>query len=155
MPKISLDDALDLDDPHLPIRSGGRRKQRPPERYTPAAHRVRSEEFKCGHCRTFVGPPLSGGRHRNHCPLCLYSRHVDRQSPGDRLSDCRSLMAPVATWFRRNGEQVIVHRCLGCDIVRNCRVAADDYHAVCMKLDLWILDDADQEDAQLDHELPA
>ena len=52
------------------------------------------------------------------------------------MSDCRSLMEPVGTWFRRNGEQVVVHRCLGCGAIRNCRVAADDYHVACMKLDL-------------------
>lgn len=138
VPKINFD-VLDLDDVddfetiHRPRRSERHsRKSRhsPPERVT------RSEEFKCGHCRTFVGPPISGGRHRNHCPLCLYSRHVDRQTPGDRLSDCRSLMEPVGTWFRRNGEQVIVHRCLGCDVERHCRVAADDNVIACMRLRL-------------------
>jgi hypothetical protein len=106
------------------------RRHAPPDRAT------RAEEFKCGHCRTFVGPPLAGGRHRNHCPLCLYSRHVDCRRPGDRLDECRSLMAPAGTWFRRNGEQVIVHRCLGCDVERHCRVAADDNLIACMRLPL-------------------
>ncbi len=92
--------------------------------------------FKCGHCRAFVGPTVSGGRHRNHCPLCLYSRHVDGKTPGDRASDCRSLMAPIGTFFRRNGEQVIVHRCLGCGFERHCRVAADDNMVACLQLPL-------------------
>lgn len=99
----------------------------------PRRRATETEEFKCGHCKTFVGPPLSGGRHRNHCPLCLYSKHVDR-TPGDRRNDCRSLMEPIGTAFRRNGEQVIVHRCLGCGEVRYCRAAADDHPLVCMRL---------------------
>ncbi|HET8521656.1 MAG TPA: RNHCP domain-containing protein [Thermomicrobiales bacterium] len=92
------------------------------------------ESFKCGHCKAFIGPTVSGGRHRNHCPLCLYSRHVDDRHPGDRASDCRSLMAPVATFHRPKGEQVIVHRCLGCGIERHNRVAADDNMIACLRL---------------------
>jgi RNHCP domain len=95
-----------------------------------------SESFKCGHCRAFIGPTVSGGRHRNHCPLCLYSRHVDDRRPGDRRSECRSLMAPVGTFHRPKGEQVIVHRCLGCGLERHCRVAADDNMIGCLRLPL-------------------
>ena len=95
-----------------------------------------SESFKCGHCRAFIGPTVSGGRHRNHCPLCLYSRHVDDRRPGDRASVCRSLMAPVGTFHRPKGEQVIVHRCLGCGLERHCRVAADDNMISCLRLPL-------------------
>src|SRR4051812_24121476 len=58
-----------------------------------------SEEFKCRKCRSFVGPTISGGKHRNHCPQCLHSRHVDRSSPGDRKSDCRSIMPAIGTFF--------------------------------------------------------
>ena len=43
-------------------------------------------------------------------------------------------MEPIGTAFRRNGEQVIVHRCLGCDEVRYCRAAADDHLLICMRL---------------------
>lgn len=45
-------------------------------------------------------------------------------------------MAPVATYHRRNGEQVIVHRCLGCEVERHCRVAADDHVLTCLRLPL-------------------
>lgn len=93
-----------------------------------------SEEFKCGHCRAFIGPTVSGGRHRNHCPLCLYSRHVDRSFPGDRLSECRSLMEPIGVFHRANGEQMVVHRCLGCDAERHNRIAADDNLVTLMRL---------------------
>ena len=85
-----------------------------------------SEPFKCRHCRAFVGIPPTGGRNRNHCPLCLYSLHVDGKTPGDRSSDCQSSMAPIGVFYRLNLEQVVVHRCLGCGFVRYNRVAADD-----------------------------
>ena len=35
-------------------------------------------------------------------------------------------MAPIGAFTRRNGEHVIVHRCLTCGIERFCRIAADD-----------------------------
>ncbi len=84
------------------------------------------ESFKCVHCRAFIGPTVSGGKHRNHCPLCLTSRHVDGGRPGDRASDCGAKMAPVARFTRPSGEPMIVHRCLGCGFMRNNRLAADD-----------------------------
>ena len=94
------------------------------------------ESFKCGHCRAFVGPTVSGGRHRNHCPLCLTSRHVDDRRPGDRASGCRSLMTPVGTFTRPKGEQVILHRCRGCGVERHNRIAADDHPLVLLRLPL-------------------
>ncbi len=81
-----------------------------------------------------VGPLRFGGRHRNHCPYCLHSRHVDGRTPGDRASDCGSRMAPVGVFARPNGEQVLVHRCLGCGFERYNRVAADDDAAAIMRL---------------------
>ena len=85
-----------------------------------------SPGFRCAHCKRDVPPLPSGGRNRNHCPYCLYSLHVDATTPGDRASDCNSRMAPAAKFERRNGEEVIVHRCLGCGFERYCRVGADD-----------------------------
>lgn len=43
-------------------------------------------------------------------------------------------MAPVGVFARRNGEQAIVHRCLGCGFERHCRVAADDDIGAVMRL---------------------
>jgi hypothetical protein len=43
-------------------------------------------------------------------------------------------MAPVGTFHRPKGEQVIVHRCLGCGIERHNRVAADDNIIACLRL---------------------
>lgn len=93
-----------------------------------------SVEFRCRHCKIMAGAPPSGGRYRNHCPLCLYSRHVDGRTPGDRASDCGAMMAPVAAFVRRKGEHAIVHRCLGCGFERHNRIAADDNFAAVMRL---------------------
>lgn len=93
-----------------------------------------SESFKCRNCKAFIGMPLTGGRHRNHCPNCLWSLHVDLKTPGDRASDCRSLMEPIGVLARRNGEQAVVHRCRGCGVERHCRAAADDNPLLFMKL---------------------
>ncbi|CAN5780140.1 hypothetical protein BH23CHL2_BH23CHL2_05230 [soil metagenome] len=108
----------------------------------PSSQRLRrgqpSEAFKCLNCKAFIGMPLTGGRHRNHCPSCLWSLHVDRKTPGDRSSDCRSLMEPVGVFARRNGEQAVVHQCRGCGIERHCRLAADDNPLLLMKLPLAV-----------------
>lgn len=82
--------------------------------------------FTCGHCGRPIGPTVSGGHHRNHCPLCLYSLHVDDRKMGDRASVCGGLMEPVATFRRPKGEDVVVHRCQRCGLERHNRVAADD-----------------------------
>ena len=83
------------------------------------------QAFKCGHCKQFIGAPIMGGRQRNHCPNCLYSKHVDHTRPGDRRSICHSLMQPIGMVIRRN-EDVLIHRCLGCGKEDPNRIAADD-----------------------------
>lgn len=84
----------------------------------------------------FVGALLSGGRHRNHCPYCLYSRHVDGDRPGDRASTCGGSMAPIGVFTRPKGEQVLVHRCHACGFERYNRIAADDDIAAVQHLPL-------------------
>jgi RNHCP domain len=96
----------------------------------------RGETFRCLHCKTIVGPIPWGGRHRNHCPLCLHSRHVDGRVPGDRASTCGGKMAPAGLFARPDGEQVLVHRCLACGFRRYNRVAADDNPLAVLRLPL-------------------
>ncbi|MGO8948115.1 MAG: RNHCP domain-containing protein [Ktedonobacterales bacterium] len=90
--------------------------------------------FKCGHCKQFIGSLPSGGHHRNHCPACLYSRHVDGEHSGDRTSSCRALMEPIGAFVRPSGEHVLVHRCLGCGFERFNRIAADDNFELVLSL---------------------
>ncbi len=54
---------------------------------------ARDEEFTCEKCGAQVAPLGRGCR--NHCPTCLYSKHVDSEVPGDRASECGGLMRPV------------------------------------------------------------
>ena len=112
-----------------PDRSRERQTRRPPRTEQDQAFRRRK-------CRQFIGAPLTGGRHRNHCPNCLHSLHVDLKHPGDRRSECGSLMAPAGLLVRRNGEQQIVHTCLGCGKVQPTRVAADDNPVLIMHIPL-------------------
>lgn len=91
-----------------------------------AQRRDQEHPFRCRHCKAMVGPVLYGSKHRNHCPYCLYSRHVDGRVPGDRANTCGGSMAPVGAFVRRNGEHAIVHRCLTCRFERHNRIAADD-----------------------------
>lgn len=98
-----------------------------PSQTKPSRGRHAEEPFRCRHCRAMVGPIAYGGKHRNHCPFCLYSRHVDARVPGDRGSTCGGSMAPIGVFNRRNGEHVVVHRCLTCHFERYNRIAADDY----------------------------
>ena len=93
----------------------------------PAA--VSDVPFTCGHCGRRVGLLPSGGRNRNHCPYCLYSRHVDAERSGDRASACKGMMEPIGVFERPNGEEVITHRCLVCGFERFNRVGADDDEA--------------------------
>ena len=92
------------------------------------------QAFRCRKCRQLIGAPASGGRHRNHCPNCLHSLHVDLSHPGDRRSECHSLMRPRGIIERRNGEQMILHECLGCGKTQPTRVAADDSPLLLMRL---------------------
>ena len=84
-----------------------------------------TDSFTCKQCGRLVVSAGAGSDHRNHCPNCLSSLHVDI-GPGDRASDCGSLMEPVAVWVRKNGEWAIIHRCRRCGKLSSNRVAADD-----------------------------
>lgn len=90
--------------------------------------------FRCGHCGFEVGGDAPGTAHRNHCPNCLWSRHVDDDSPGDRDAECGSLMEPIAISVRGDGEWVLVHRCRGCDHLRLNRTAGDDSPLLLLRL---------------------
>lgn len=84
-----------------------------------------TESFVCKLCGRTVTPASAGSEHRNHCPYCLSSRHLDIE-PGDRAADCGGLMEPIAVWVRRGGEWALIHRCRICGALSSNRIAADD-----------------------------
>ena len=79
--------------------------------------------FTCHRCGLAV-VPLSNGSYRNHCPRCLYSRHLDL-APGDRASSCEGMMEPIGVKYRSGKGLQVVHRCMTCRLVRANRVARD------------------------------
>lgn len=83
------------------------------------------ETFVCKVCGREVFPEGAGSEHRNHCPNCLSSLHLDIE-PGDRASDCGGIMDPISVWVRKNGEWAVIHRCRRCGSLSSNRVAADD-----------------------------
>jgi hypothetical protein len=63
--------------------------------------------------------------HRNHCPNCLWSRHLD-EAPGDRAAECGAAMEPIAISVRGDGEWIVIHRCTACRTLHGNRIAGDD-----------------------------
>ena len=94
-------------------------------------HRRRSgpePPFSCANCGRAVPGRAYGTLHRNHCPLCLCSLHVDIRT-GDRRSGCGGVMELIAVWVRVDGEWALVHRCRRCGKENVNRVAGDDDEA--------------------------
>ena len=98
---------------------------------------IRDSDFLCLYCRQPVNfnPLWSGVNNRNHCPHCLWSRHLDLIRAGDRLSACKALMMPVGLAVKRTrkkygkvrqGELMVIHLCVVCGKASINRIAADD-----------------------------
>jgi DNA-directed RNA polymerase subunit RPC12/RpoP len=85
----------------------------------------REEPFICEHCGTSV-EPLGKGTYRNHCPKCLYSKHVDSEGPGDRASTCHGLLKPIEIDQDAKKGFVIVYKCGKCGKISRNRAAEDD-----------------------------
>ena len=83
------------------------------------------DSFTCRVCGWKVNPPIYGENHRNHCPNCLSSLHLDNE-PGDRESDCGGIMDAIGVWVRNNGEWAVIHRCRRCGHLSSNHVAPDD-----------------------------
>lgn len=88
--------------------------------------------FECGRCRRRVSRQ-SGGSYRNHCPHCLWSRHVD-VAPGDRAADCGAVMEPAGVDHSGKKGFVLIHRCTACGAEDRNRLAPDDDMDVVIEL---------------------
>jgi len=83
------------------------------------------EDFTCGHC----GLEVKGTGYTNHCPRCLWSRHVD-VNPGDRASKCGGMMEPISAEAEKEG-YVITHRCVKCGHEkRNSSAPGDNFDEI-------------------------
>ena len=92
-----------------------------------------NESFICKSCGKLIVPDGAGTQHRNHCPYCLCSVHVDNE-PGDRASLCHGIMNPIGVWVRNDGEWAIIHRCKSCGALSSNRIAADDSPMLLMSI---------------------
>jgi hypothetical protein len=104
-----------------------------------------NSDFECIQCRNYVstGYMLAGVNNRNHCPYCLWSRHLDLFSAGDRMSACKAAMRPVGLTMKRSrkkyaaasgGEFMLVHNCTRCQRISINRIAADDVSSVILEV---------------------
>ena len=88
----------------------------------------KKEDFVCEHCGEYV----VGNGDTNHCPLCLYSKHVDIE-PGDRLAECGGLMKPVSV-EKKKDEYVLIHKCSVCGHVKKNKMQEGDDFDVVLKI---------------------
>lgn len=83
------------------------------------------EDFVCEHC----GENVVGDGFTNHCPVCLWSKHVD-VNPGDREAECGGLMEPISVELK-NGKYRILQKCVECGHERwNKTVEKDSFEAI-------------------------
>lgn len=80
----------------------------------------RIENFNCENC----GQAVEGGGYTNHCPACLWSKHVDVH-PGDRAEDCGGMMTPVAVEKKGDGYR-IQQECQTCGHMGWNKASAED-----------------------------
>jgi rubrerythrin len=78
------------------------------------------EDFVCQHC----GAKVKGTGYTNHCPNCLYSKHVD-VNPGDRTEICSGMMKPMAVEIK-SGNYILVHQCQKCGLRKKNKTAPED-----------------------------
>lgn len=88
----------------------------------------RVEDFVCENC----GVSVRGTGYTDHCPECLWSKHVD-VNPGDRQATCLGSMEPVGVELK-NGEYVILYCCVQCGLEKRNKAAKNDNFNVILQL---------------------
>jgi len=89
----------------------------------------KTENFICGNCKTEV----VGTGYTNHCPNCLWTKHVDEKIPGDRACLCQGLMEPIGI-ETKSGSYTLTHRCLKCDKISKNKTAENDNFEAILRL---------------------
>lgn len=80
------------------------------------------EEFICENCYNHVNKLIYTSR--DHCPYCLYSKHVDI-NPGDRLNECLGLLKPVGIEKYKDTYKIL-YICEKCGQTHKNIMARDD-----------------------------
>lgn len=78
--------------------------------------------FTCEHCNKYVESLKYTSR--DHCPYCLYSKHVDI-NPGDRLNTCLGLLKPIGIEKFKDTYKII-YKCEKCKEIHKNIIAIDD-----------------------------
>ncbi len=86
---------------------------------------VINESFICENCSKKV-EKWNFWEIRNHCPYCLYSKHLDKDFPWDRKSECFWIMKPIWIDYKKNKWFMIKHKCQKCDKEILNKLASDD-----------------------------
>jgi len=80
------------------------------------------EGFICDNCHRHVNKLKYSAR--DHCPYCLYSKHVDIM-PGDRKNECKGLLIPIGIEKFKDTYKII-YKCSKCGITHKNIAAIDD-----------------------------
>jgi len=83
---------------------------------------MKDEEFICENCYKQV--EKLNYTARDHCPYCLYSKHVDI-NPGDRQNTCHGLLKPISIEKFKNTYKII-YKCQKCNQLHKNIMAIDD-----------------------------
>ena len=80
------------------------------------------EVFTCEYCGKNVDKLNYTAR--DHCPYCLYSKHVDI-NPGDRMNECKGLLEPIGIEKFKDTYKII-YKCKKCNQMHKNIIANDD-----------------------------
>ena len=83
---------------------------------------MKDENFICEYCGKEVNKLNYTAR--DHCPYCLYSKHVDIL-PGDRENTCKGLLEPIKLEKFKNTYKII-YKCKKCHELHKHIIANDD-----------------------------
>ena len=97
----------------------------------------KNKGFVCINCQKWVViNSLNKKVNRNHCPHCLWSKHVDENVAGDRMASCNTGMKPIGLttktaridkWGEEvKGELMIIHQCNRCGKISLNRILSED-----------------------------
>ncbi len=95
----------------------------------------KKENFVCEKCGFFK----EGKGFTDHCPRCLWSKHVDI-NPGDRMSNCSGMMEPIGV--KKEGEKYFIYyRCVVCKHKHRVKKEEDDDFDEIIKISEEIFED--------------
>lgn len=83
---------------------------------------MKDEFFVCENCSQEVNKLEYTAR--DHCPYCLYSKHVDI-NPGDRINECKGLLEPIGIEKFKDSYKIL-YKCEKCNELHKNIMAKDD-----------------------------